>query len=93
MLTNPWFVVNGVMGRNLRSEFAEQDWDRVKGEMANVGREGLRERVPVGRKRARGVLEEAMKILTEGGSKMECKLERWADQEGLLETPEGAILA
>jgi hypothetical protein len=90
---NPWFVANGVMGRNLWSEFAEQDWDRVKGKMAKVGREGLRERVPVGRKRARGVLEEAMKILTEGGSKMECKLERWADLEGLLETPESATLA
>ena len=92
-LENRWFVVNGIMGRNLWSEFAEQDRDRVKGEMAKVGREGLRERVPVGRKRAKAVLEEAMKILTEGGSKMESKLERWADQEGLLETPEDAILA
>ncbi|MHB8351680.1 MAG: hypothetical protein ACYDFT_03175 [Thermoplasmata archaeon] len=90
-MENRWFVVNGVMGRNLWSEFAGQDWDRVKGEMAKVGRRGLRERVPVGRKRARGALESVMKILVEGGETMEDQLERWADQEGLLETTGMAI--
>ena len=39
-MENRWFVVYGVMGRNLWSEFAEQSWDRVKEEMAKVGREG-----------------------------------------------------
>ena len=36
-------VGNGFMGRNLWSEFAEPDRDRVEGEMAEGGREGLRE--------------------------------------------------
>ena len=48
----------------------------------------------MGRKRAKAAGEEARKILTDGGSKMESRLERWAEQEDLLlETPKGANLA
>ncbi len=61
--------------------------------MEEVGREGLRERVPVGRKRAKAAGEEARMILTDGGSKLESQLQRWAEQEDLPETRKGANLA
>ena len=84
-LENGWFVVNGVMGRNLWQEFAGQDWPTVRERIAKVGKEGLRERVPVGWKRAGRSLERVYEILGKGGTGLEKELERWVDQEGLLE--------
>ena len=47
----------------------------------------------MGRKRAKAAGEEARKILTDGGSKLESQLQRWAEQEDLPETRKGATLA
>ena len=84
-LTNRWFVVNGLMGVNVWEAFASQSWEDVKEKLEGLGEEGVRERVPVGRKRARVALEAAMEILSQREGEVREKLEAWAGEQGLLE--------
>lgn len=87
-LTNRWFVVHGLMGMNVWEAFAGQSWEAVKEGMGGLGKEGLRERVPVGRKRAKATLERAFEILGERQEEIKEMLQAWAAEEGLLrETP------
>ena len=84
-LTNRWFVVNGLMGVNVWEEFVGQSWDEVRGKLEGLGEEGVRERVPIGRKRAHAALEAVMEILTQRDEEFGERLEAWAGEQGLLE--------
>ncbi len=88
-LTNRWFVVHGAMGGNLLEEFVGQSWAEVKGGLEGLGKEGVRERVPVGRKRTYVALENVMAILSERDEEVGERLEAWAGEEGLLDGATG----
>ena len=86
-LTNRWFVVNGLMGVNVWEAFAGQSWEEVREKLEGLGEEGLRERVPVGRKRILAALEGVMEILRQQDGDLREMLEGWAGEEELLELP------
>lgn len=88
-LTNRWFVVHGAMGVNLLEEFVGQPWAEVKARLGRLGDEGMRERVPVSRKRAYVALEKVMAILSERDEEVRERLEAWAGEEGLLDRATG----
>ncbi len=88
-LTNRWFVVHGAMGVNLLEEFVGQPWAEVKVGLERLGDEGVRERVPVSRKRAYVALERVMAILSERGEEVREMLEAWVGEEGLLDRATG----
>ncbi len=70
---------------NLLEEFVGQSWAEVKGRLERLGNEGVRERVPVGRKRTYVALENVMAILSERDEEVGERLEAWAGEEGLLD--------
>ncbi len=88
-LTNRWFVVNGLTGVNLWEVFAGQSWEEIREKLDGLGEEGARERVPIGRKRARAALEAVMEILTQREEELRERLEAWAGEQGLLEAAVG----